>query len=140
MRRAVEMWLRWKELDRDVVITAVEKDRVYGWPLGPKLFEYCIRYMEVMDMPHGADLFHGGTVSFREDAVPSMQIVFHRGNHSPPFVEMDLDMYPPSWKKPWRMAAHCWHVLLSAVIGRKPYGEDRLIKALEKRIRRETGN
>jgi hypothetical protein len=79
-----------------VVITEVEADRVYGWPVDGRLRSYVEASKWHKDIKVVTKHFHGNGVSFREPngERPAMQIVFH-STPAGDFVEMDLDKAAP---------------------------------------------
>lgn len=137
MIRVINRWLEWKGLKDAVRITRELPDRVFGWPVGYELFAYALENMRIMEPSEISEAFHGSVVSFREDSSPSVQLLFH-AHPASPFVEIDVDAWPPSWNRPHWVMLHGISVLVSEVRGRKWPGPETLLKMLEARIRRES--
>lgn len=136
MLKPVQRWLQWKGLDDDVVITEVLEDRVFGWPVTDRLWKYCVSHLKAVDPPQVTEALHGGPVSFRENARPSLQVVFHSFDENV-FVEMDFDIYPPT-RFHWALA-HLFTEVIPHALFRTRTNPDAVMRLLEGRIRKETG-
>lgn len=93
----IDRILRHYNLDKDVAITRIEKDRVFGWPLNSKLLEFMIVNNWNPDDQLSAGAHHGTNYCFREPGgvMPALQVCLHPRNETY-FLELDFDYASPS--------------------------------------------
>ncbi len=137
MRKNIERVLRHLGLADAVYITSEAQDRVYGWAADGRLIKHVVLHEWITDVKESTEYFHGSAITFREPASPSLQVVIHlvqggRGPY-PYFVELDLDFYAPSWRRPWTLLLHGWEVLRNAIT-RKKTDPVKMARALDKRF------
>lgn len=135
MRKNIERVLFYLGLSDTVIITREEGSTVYGWTTDGRLLQYVVTNNWITDLKEGVEHFHGSSISFREPASPSLQVVFHLTHNvlHPYFVELDLDFYPPSWRRPHWLLLHGLEVVRNALTG-KPTDPAEMARALDKRF------
>jgi hypothetical protein len=125
-------------LDDAVEITSLDEDRVWGWPVGSRLFAYMIQNKWNLDISAAADSFHGTKYSFREPGGvhPALQICYH-AHKEKPFVEIDFDLSAPNGGI-GSFFGHAWEVVSNTVLRRKT-DQARVAKLLDKRFQASKG-
>lgn len=131
IRENVERVLDELGLLNAVTITAVDADRVWGWPdPSHRLLVHMTLDDWSRDNRRAAEHHHGTAISFRErDVRPALQVCLHPQEEqaaAPYFLEIDLDEFAPN--TPAGAAGHAVEVIRNAVTRRKT--DQRVIAAL----------